>query len=78
MRMTRRRRTVSPARHRCASCGRTPLVGERVHVCGKPGSEHAICHVCVIDSQAGAFGDELRTERVHTTARPLVVRAVAA
>lgn len=30
-------------RHRCADCGRTPLVGERVHTYE---SRHVVCELC--------------------------------
>lgn len=30
-------------RHRCADCGRTPLIGERVHLYG---AEEIVCELC--------------------------------
>lgn len=65
-------------RYRCSCCGRTPLVGERVHVGGEQGAERSVCELCLLGSEDATIGAELRTERVHAAPRPLVVRSVAA
>lgn len=37
---------LEAGRHRCDECGRTPLVGERVHVYERPAGELVVCELC--------------------------------
>jgi hypothetical protein len=37
---------LSADRSRCADCGRTPLVGEHVHLYERSGSPEAVCELC--------------------------------
>jgi len=53
-------------RARCASCRRTPVPGEMLHVYA---GERRLCDLCVADSR----GEPLRSERVHASERHLAV-----
>lgn len=52
-------------RHRCADCGRTPLVGERIHLYA---GEEVVCALCrPLRSEEPASSDCVRhSERGHT------------
>lgn len=53
-------------RNRCADCGRTPLVGEQVHLYGRAGD--VVCELCrPLRREAPAASEIVRhTERGHT------------
>ena len=57
----------------CHRCGRTPLVGELMHVLE---SERMVCQLCVPRLRA-RDGEPVRSERVHA-GRPLAVAPLAA
>jgi hypothetical protein len=66
---------VSMTEHRrsCSSCGRSPLVGERIQVfAARDGRERRLCDLC-----APAAGEPLRMERVWPMMRTLVVQRAA-
>ena len=65
---------MTAGRTRCSSCGRTPLVGETMHVLT---SERSVCSLCLGGAQA-RHGEPLRSERVHASERPLAVAPRAA
>jgi hypothetical protein len=70
------RRSVTTFSHggcECSRCGRTPLVGEQVHVLE---SERVVCQLCVTRLRA-RDGEPVRSERVHA-GRPLAVGPLAA
>jgi hypothetical protein len=70
------RRSVATYAHGgacCHRCGRTPLVGELVHVLE---SERIVCQLCVTRLRA-RDGEPVRSERVHA-GRPLAVEPLAA
>jgi hypothetical protein len=52
-------------RHRCSDCGRTPLVGERVHLYER--SKGIVCELCrPLRSEAPAASEPVRhSERGH-------------
>jgi hypothetical protein len=66
-----RRTTVN--RWACSTCGRSPLVGERLHVYAPEGIEKAVCDLCLKSAPDRAFGELIRTERVRAGERPLSV-----
>ena len=55
----------------CASCRRTPVPGEMLHVYE---GERRLCDLCAVDSR----GTPLRSERVHASERHLAVMPRAA
>ena len=70
------RRSITTSSHggcECSRCGRTPLVGEQVHVLE---SERVVCQLCVSRLRA-RDGEPVRSERVHA-GRPLTVGPLAA
>lgn len=48
---------LEAGRHRCDQCGRTPLVGERLHVYQRPAGELMVCELCRL----------LRRDQPHAT-----------
>jgi hypothetical protein len=65
---------LSMAAHRrsCSTCGRSPLVGERIQVFAVRDRERALCDLC-----ASGAGEPLRMERVWPTERTLLVSRAA-
>ena len=60
---------MDAGRHRCGDCGRTPLVGEHVHVYGRG---LVVCELCRV-----LRGDApQRTERVRSEGRGATVRVL--
>ncbi len=55
----------------CSRCGRTPLVGEVLHVLE---SGKRVCSLCVARLPSRE-GEPVGVERVRSSARPLAVRA---
>jgi hypothetical protein len=68
---------MTASRWACSRCGRSPLVGERLHVFGLEGKERSICDLCVKGAPEGSFGESVRMDRVHAGERPLNVRRAA-
>jgi hypothetical protein len=69
------RRSLATTAHRgaeCSRCGRTPLVGELMHVLE---SERMVCQLCVKRLRA-RDGEPVRQERIHA-GRPLAVARAA-
>jgi hypothetical protein len=64
--------TMAAGRSSCSSCGRSPLIGERIQVFAvRDGRERALCDLC-----AAGEGEPLRKERVWPATRtPAVQRA---
>jgi hypothetical protein len=60
---------MDAGRHRCSDCGRTPLVGEHVHVYRRG---TVVCELC---SALRADSPE-RTEQVHSGGRGATVRVL--
>jgi hypothetical protein len=60
--------TLAAGRHRCADCGRTPLVGERMYRFGR---ESAVCALCTPLRSTEPDAVELvrHFERGHTVRR---------
>lgn len=48
---------LEAGRHRCDQCGRTPLVGERLHVYERAAGELVVCELCRL----------LRRDQPHAT-----------
>ena len=66
------RRSVTTTAHggaHCSRCGRTPLVGELMHVLE---SGRQVCSLCLARVSA-RDGEPVRSERVHTGERRLAV-----
>jgi len=64
---------MAAGRSSCSSCGRSPLIGERIQVFAvRDGRERALCDLCA----AGA-GEPLRMERVRPVTRTLAVQRAA-
>jgi hypothetical protein len=61
----------------CSRCGRSPLVGERLHVFAATGGEQKICDLCLDEARKGHLGEPTRVERVGAGERRLNVRAAA-
>lgn len=60
---------MDAGRHRCHDCGRTPLVGERVHVYGRG---VVVCELCrVLRQEAPQRTDQVRAEGRGATVRVL-------
>jgi hypothetical protein len=68
-------RRMSANRWACSRCGRSPLVGERLHVFALEGRESGVCDLCMKAAPEGSLGEELRMERVRAGERGLSVRA---
>jgi CRISPR/Cas system-associated protein Cas10 (large subunit of type III CRISPR-Cas system) len=64
---------LSSGRTHCASCRRTPLVGERLH---ETDEGRQLCELCVLDSHAA--GHVISVQRVHASERALPVGPRAA
>ena len=65
--------TMAACRRSCSSCGRSPLIGERIQVFAlRDGSERPLCDLC-----APADGEPLRMERVWHFGRTLAVQRAA-
>jgi hypothetical protein len=68
--------SMTAARHSCSSCGRSPLIGERIQVFavreGRRGGERALCDLC-----ATGAGEPVRMERVWPFERTLAVQRAA-
>lgn len=60
--------TLAAGRHRCADCGRTPLVGERMYRFGR---EASVCALCtpLRHSEPDAVELVRHSERGHTVRR---------
>jgi hypothetical protein len=69
---------MTASRWACSRCGRSPLVGERLHVFAREGKERSICDLCVKSAPDGSFGESVRMDHVRAGERPLKVRARAA
>ena len=54
-------------RRHCSDCGRTPLVGERVHLYSRGA---VVCELC----RPGHGGEPIRIERIHHSERGHTVR----
>jgi hypothetical protein len=66
---------MTAGRCSCAECGRSPLVGERLHVfAARNGVEHALCDLCLAEAPPG---EPLRMERVRPGERPLTIERAA-
>jgi hypothetical protein len=59
---------------RCSVCARTPLVGERISVLRRGGSESIVCDLCLAKPRAAALGEQIRRDRVRTAAGADTVR----
>jgi hypothetical protein len=70
-------RGMTANRWACSRCGRTPLVGERLHVFAPQGQERSVCDLCLRGAPEGSFGEPVRMERVRAGERPLNVRRAA-
>jgi hypothetical protein len=70
-------RRMAANRWACSRCGRSPLVGERLHVFALRGEERSICDLCLKAAPEGSFGDPVRMELVRAAERPLIVRRAA-
>jgi hypothetical protein len=70
-------RGMTAGRWACSRCGRSPLVGERLHFFASRGREQTACDLCIKEAPEGAFGEEVRLERVRAGERPLLVRRAA-
>ncbi len=66
--------SLESGRSRCATCRRTPLVGERLH---EMDSGRVLCDLCRSQLPADER-DPVRTERVHASERHLAVAPRAA
>jgi hypothetical protein len=65
--------TMAAHRCSCSSCGRSPLLGERIQVFAiQEGRERALCDLC-----APGEGEPLRMERVWPVTRTLAVQRAA-
>jgi len=67
-------RSLDSDRTRCATCHRTPLVGERLH---EMDTGHLLCDLCVSSLPEGERR-AVRSERVRATERHLAVAPRAA
>jgi hypothetical protein len=70
-------RRMTSNRWACSRCGRSPLVGERVHVFAHQGEEQSICALCLKVAPEGSLGELVRMERMRAAERPLNVRRAA-
>jgi hypothetical protein len=65
--------TMAAGRRSCSSCGRSPLIGERIQVFAvRDGRERPLCDLC-----APAAGEPLRMERIWPFERTLAVQPAA-
>jgi hypothetical protein len=58
---------AAAARHECSDCGRTPLVGEEVHLYARGA---VVCALCRVRRRK----DPVRSQRVHHAERGQTVR----
>jgi hypothetical protein len=70
-------RRMTANRWACSRCGRSPLVGERLHVFARQGAEQSVCDLCLNAAPEGSFGERVRMEVVRTRERRLTVRKAA-
>jgi hypothetical protein len=70
-------RWMAAGRWACSRCGRSPLVGERLHVFARQNREQCVCDLCVKNAPEGSFGESVRMDRVRAGERPLSVRRAA-
>jgi hypothetical protein len=70
-------RGMTASRWACSHCGRSPLVGERVHFFAPRGDEQSVCDLCLKRAPEGSFGEPVRMERVRAGERPLIVLRAA-
>lgn len=70
-------RWMTASRWACSRCGRSPLVGERLHVFASDGREQNVCDLCLKSAPEGSFGESVRMDRIHAGERPLSVRRAA-
>jgi len=66
--------SLDSGRARCASCRRTPLVGERMH---EMDSGRLLCDLCLVELPEGDR-QAIRVQRVHAGERQLPVAPRAA
>ena len=59
---------------RCSVCARTPLVGEGITVLRRGDREAMVCDLCLAKPRAAALGEQIRRDRVRTTAGADTVR----
>jgi hypothetical protein len=65
--------SMAAGRCSCSSCGRSPLIGERIQVFAvRDGRERALCDLC-----APAAGEPLRLERIWPFSGTLTVQRAA-
>jgi hypothetical protein len=75
--MRRGLRGMTAKRWQCSGCGRSPLVGERLHVFTHRDRERSICTLCLKSAPDGSFGEEVRLERIRAGERALNVSRAA-
>jgi hypothetical protein len=65
--------TMAAGRRSCASCGRSPLIGERIQVFAlRNGREHPLCDLCAPEG-----AEPLRMERVWPFQRTRAIQRAA-
>jgi hypothetical protein len=64
-------------RHRCADCGRTPLIGEHVHLYGSPPAraDRIVCELCRLLRREAPAATEIVRHSEHGHAVRLTARA---
>jgi hypothetical protein len=62
---------LDPARPRCVHCGRTPLVGEVIHVYEAIGGERQVCELCRSRHREAPA----RSEPMHSSEHDRAVKA---
>ena len=66
-------RTMAAGRRSCSSCGRSPLIGERIQVFAlRDGRERPLCDLC-----APADAEPVRMERIWPFQRTLGIQRAA-
>jgi hypothetical protein len=70
-------RRMTANRSACSRCGRSPLVGERLHFFAGQSTEQCVCDLCFKAAPEGTFGELVRMELVRTRERRLTVRRAA-
>jgi hypothetical protein len=60
-------------RHRCTDCGRTPLIGEHVHLYGR--AQGIVCELCRILRREAPVASEIVRHSEHGHAVRLTARA---
>ena len=68
-------RSMAAGRWACSSCGRSPLIGERLQVFADGTTERLLCALCL--AEAPERGEPLRTVRVRAGRGRLNVRRAA-